>query len=235
MSYVLAHWSLAWAVLAIWVVGAAVHLGGLGRIWREDVARRDLAWRAAAFRGGVLAVLLGMVSRLAYWSLTFIWVRSIQDLLLAAVAPALIAAGAPGRALASGLRRRSQSAARPADARDRPQAPGRARWWLAWPAAVTVAFNVVWLGGHLPALYDLAATNAAVRYVQWTAYLAAGILFWLQLVGSGGSNPRAAPSRRLAPLRGTAAAETVLGIVLVFRSGLVYPAYLRAAHHVLSV
>src|SRR5258708_329321 len=94
MSYVLAHWSLAWAVLAIWVVVVAVHLVGLGRIWREDLARRELAWRAAAFHGGLLAVLLALVSPLAYWSLTFIWVRSIQDLLLAAVAPALIAAGA---------------------------------------------------------------------------------------------------------------------------------------------
>src|SRR5258708_11597187 len=98
MSYGLAHWSLAWAVLAIWVVVVAVHLVGLGRIWREDLARRELAWRAAAFHGGLLAVLLALVSPLAYWSLTFIWVRSIQDLLLAAVAPALIAAGPPGPA-----------------------------------------------------------------------------------------------------------------------------------------
>src|SRR5258708_6586796 len=214
MSYVLAHWSLAWAVLAIWVVVVAVHLGGLGRIWREGLARRELAWRAAAFHGGLLAVLLALVSPLAYWSLTFIWVRSIQDLLLAAVAPALIAAGAPGRALASGLRRPSQSAARPADARDRPQAPGRARWWLAWPAAVTVAFNVVWLGGHLPALYDLAATNAAVRYRPWSAHPPAALLFWLQLVGSGGSNPRAAPMRRLAPLVGPPAPDAALRLGL---------------------
>src|SRR5258708_25769322 len=95
MSYVVEQWSLAWAVLAIWVVVVAVHVVGLGRIWREDLARRELAWRAAAFHGGLLAVLLALVSPLAYWSLTFIWVRSIQDLLLAAVAPALIAAGPP--------------------------------------------------------------------------------------------------------------------------------------------
>ena len=235
MSYVLAHWSPAWVVLAIWVAVAAVHLLGLGRIRRGDLARRELAWRAAAFHGGLLAVLLALLSPLAYWSLTFIWVRSIQDLLLAVVAPALIAAGAPGRALASGLRRPSESAAHPADARDRPPAPGRARWWLAWPVAITLAFNVVWLGGHLPALYDLAATNTAARYLQWAAYLGAGILFWLQLIGSGGSSPAAAPMRRLALLIGTAAADTILGMVLVFGSGLVYPAYLGARHHLLSV
>ena len=235
MSYVLAHWSPVWWVLAIWVAVVAVHLVGLGRIRREDLGRRELAWRAAAFHGGLLAVLLALVSPLAYWSLTFIWVRSIQDLLLALVAPALIAGGAPGRPLASGLRRPAGSVAHPADALDRPPAPPRARWWLAWPVAITVAFNVVWLGGHVPALYDLAATNPAVRYAQYVTYLGAGILFWLQLIGSGGPSPAAAPMRRLALLVGTAAADTVLGMVLVFGSGLLYPAYRGAGHHQLSV
>src|SRR5258708_10275275 len=129
MSYGLAHWSLAWAVLAIWVVVVAVHLVGLGRIWREDLARRELAWRAAAFHGGLLAVLLALVSPLAYWSLTFIWVRSIQDLLLAAVAPALIAAGAPRRAPPRGLLRPSPRATRPPPAPAPPPAPPRARSW----------------------------------------------------------------------------------------------------------
>jgi cytochrome c oxidase assembly factor CtaG len=210
MSYVLAHWSPAWALLAIWAAAATAHL----------TARRDGAWRSAAFHGGLLVVLLALVSPLAYWSLTFIWVRSIQDLLLAVVAPALIMLGAP---------RRLRS----------PDARG-ARGWLAGPVAVTLAFNVVWLGGHLPALYDLAATNTAVRYVQWAAYLAAGVLFWRQLIGPAGSGPHVdmapvAPMRRLALLVATAAADTILGMVLVFGSGLVYPPYRAAGHHVLSV
>ena len=100
MSYVLAHWSPAWAVLAIWAAVAAVYLAGLGRIRYEETperSRRERGWRAAAFQGGLLAVLLALVSPLAYWSLTYIWVRSVQDLLLALVAPALIVLGAPGR------------------------------------------------------------------------------------------------------------------------------------------
>jgi putative membrane protein len=210
MSYVLAHWSPGWVVLAIWAAVAAAHLCA----WRER------AWRSAAFHGGLLAVLLALVSPLAYWSLTFIWVRSVQDLLLAVVAPALIMLGAPRPLRASQTR--------------------GARWWPAGPVAVTLAFNVVWLGGHLPVLYDLAATNTAARYVQWAAYLAAGIVFWRQLVGPGGSGPPAdiapvAPMRRLALLVVTAGADTILGMVLVFGSGLVYPAYRAAGHHLLSV
>ncbi len=244
MSYVPAHWSPAWVVLTTWAAVVAVHLVGLRRLsrtglaaqglGRHEPARRELAWRSAAFHGGLLAVLLALVSPLAYWSLTFIWVRSLQDLLLGIVAPALIVLGMPGRILARGLRRAAGGDASPYDARDRPQAP-RARWWLAWPVAVTLAFNVVWLGWHVPVLYDLAATNAAARYLQCVAYLGAGIFFWLQLIGTGTSSPPAAPMRRLALLVGTAVADTILGMVLVFGSGLVYPAYRGAAHHTLSV
>jgi putative membrane protein len=210
MSYVLAHWSPAWAVLAIWAAAAAAQL----------CVGRERAWRSAAFHGGLLAVLLALVSPLAYWSLTFIWVRSIQDLLLAVVAPSLIMLGAPRRLRSPGAR--------------------GTRGWLAGPVAVTLAFNVVWLGGHLPVLYDLAATNTAARYIQWAAYLAAGTLFWRQLIGPGGPGPAVnmasvPPMRRLALLVATAAADTILGMVLVFGSGLEYPAYLAAGHHVLSV
>ncbi len=228
MSYVLAHWSPAWVVLVIWAAVAAVHLVGLGR----QPARGERAWRAAAFHGGLLAVLLALVSPLAYWSLTYIWVRSLQDLLLAVVAPALIALGAPGRALASGLRRTPGGPARRDGARG---GASGVRGWLAWPVAVTLAFNVVWLGWHLPVLYDLAARNAAVRYLEFAAYLGAGILFWLQLIGSGASRPAAAPVRRLALLVGTVVADTILGMVLVFGSGLLYPAYRGSGHSLLSV
>ena len=239
MSYVLAHWSSAWVVLAVWAAVAGAHLAGLDRIRREGQesarARRERAWQAAAFHGGLLAALLALVSPLAYWSLTYIWVRSIQDLLLALAGPALIVLGAPGQPLASALGRAAGGDARRGDVRDRHPAPPRTRWWLAWPVAVTLAFNVVWLGWHLPALYDLSATNTAVRYVQWVTYLGAGILFWLQLIGSGGSSPAAAPMRRLALLVGTAAADTILGMVLVFGSGLLYQAYGAGRHNSLSV
>src|SRR5260370_35812879 len=127
MSYVLAHWSPGWVALAIWAAAAAAHL----------TARRDGAWRSAAFHGGLLVVLLALVSPLAYWSLTFIWVRSIQDLLLAVVAPSLIMLGAPRRLRSPGAR--------------------GTRGWLAGPVAVTLAFNVVSLGGRPPPLDVLRA------------------------------------------------------------------------------
>ena len=94
------------------------------------------------------------------------------------------------------------------------------------------AFNAIWLGSHVTALYDLAASNATFRYLESACYLGAGIMFWLQLIGSRASSP---PLRRLTLIVGTAAADAVLGMVLVFGSAVVYPAYRGAGHHALSV
>jgi putative membrane protein len=168
------------------------------------------AGKAAALLGGLVLAVLALVPPLAYWAGRYIWVRSIQDLLLAFIAPALIVAGVAGQL----------PARRPA---------GR-RSWAA--VAVVAGFNLVWLGSHATAPYDLAVTSAAFRYMEFVVYLGAGIMFWLQLIGSRASSP---PLRRLALLVGTAAADTVLGMVLVFGSGIVYPAYRGAGHHALSV
>ena len=45
----------------------------------------------------------------------------------------------------------------------------------------------------------------------------------------------APPLRRATLLVSTVAADTVLGLVLVFSSGVLYPAYANAAHHVMTV
>jgi putative membrane protein len=262
MFYVAHHWTPAWPVLALWVVVGGLHLVGVVRsrrsardaervpeLIRHDLERRDgpapatSPGRAWAFQGGLLVGLIGIVSPLAYWAVSYIWVRSLQDLLVAVVAPALIVVGQPAPALVAALRRtgrggsgsgvlaRDGSTVGP-DASDK---TGRHAWWLRYPVLVTVAFNVVWLGWHVPVLYDLAHTDSAARYVEFVLYIGVGIFFWLQLFGSASAAPVALPIRRLGMLIATVVADTILGMVLVFGSGVLYPAYRGAAHHALSV
>lgn len=259
MSYIVVHWTAAWPVLALWVIAAGIHVVGVVRSRRSargaerapgpirrDLGRRDgpssapsagLAW---AFQGGLLVILLALVSPLAYWSVIFIWVRSVQDLLLAVVGPALIVVGRPGLVLRAAVRGAAHggpvSGVRARDGIDHATDPSpRPPWWLRHPVAVVAAFNVVWVGWHLPGLYDLAHANGAVRYLEFGTYLAAGVGFWVQLFGSAGFGPVAAPMRRLGLLVGTVVADTILGMVLVFGAGVVYPAYGGAAHQALSV
>jgi cytochrome c oxidase assembly factor CtaG len=232
MSPVLAHWSAVWPVLVIYLAVAGAHLagtlrGGLG----GPGGRRAVISEAALFQGGLLLALLAIVSPLRYWSGIYIWVRAIQDLVLAIVAPGLIVVGAPWPALARSVGRRQTGQRAP----DGPAARPRRPWWLRWPLATVVVFNVIWLGWHLPALFDKVPASAAAAALEYVLYLGAGTLFWLQLIGSRPWTPAAPPMRRVALLVGTVVADTILGMVLVFGSGVFYRYYGNSSHHVMTL
>ena len=233
MRPVLAHWSAVWPAVAIYLAVALAHLagtlrGGLG----APGGRRAVIGEAALFQGGLLLALLAVVSPLRYWSGIYVWVHALQDLVLAVVAPGLIVVGAPWPALARSVGRRQIGQGSPDSAASR---PSRLPLWLRWPLATVVAFNVIWLGWHLPALFDKVPVSAAVAALEYATYLGAGILFWLQVVGSRPWAPAAAPMRRTAFLVGTVAADTILGMVLVFGSGVFYRFYDNPWHHVMTV
>jgi len=236
------HWSANVAALAVYVVAAAAHLtgmrGGATGPGRPGQSRR-LA-RAAACQAGLLLALLAVVSPLGYWSYRFIWARNLQDVILAVVAPALIVAGAPWRPLARGLRldgwlrwldQRTARDAGDDDAARRNRSAG----WRVLPIAVTVAFCAIWWAWHLPALFDAALHSSAVYALEVVSYLVVGTLLWVQLVDSPPLRPQLSPLRRVALVLAVAASGTVLGLIRVYSSGLVYPAYLGFRHHVLSV
>jgi len=239
MNVVVSHWSANAAVWAVAAVVVAVHLRGL----RGTVAGArqggnvppGLGREAAAFYTGLAVVLLALVSPLAYWSARYIWVRSVQDLLLATVAPAFLVLGAPWLVLRRGLPFRFP--ARPgAGGAPGARAPGARAARRARRAALTIiAFNVAWCGWHLPPLYDGALGRPAVYAAEVLCYLGLGTAFWLVLIGSRPVSPALPPLRRVMWLAGTIIVGTVLGMVLVFGYGLAYPAYLGPGHHVLSV
>ena len=237
MNVVVSHWSANAAVLAVVAVVVAVHARGLRGV-AADARRtgegtpRGLGWEAAAFYGGLLAVVLALLSPLAYWSHLYIWVRSLQDILLANVATVFLVLGAPWLVLRRGLefRRSRPDRRRDAGASERPAA-SRARLAV----GTVVAFNVVWCGWHLPPLYDGALRYPAVDAAEVVSYLGLGVAFWLVLIGSRPLSPVLPPLRRVMLLAGTVVVGTLLGMVLVFGYGVAYPSYIRAGHHVLSV
>ena len=229
MSLVLSHWSAIWLVLGAYVVVAGAHLTGTLR-GGAQAGQRETTREAVMFQFGLLVALLAIVSPVRYWSGIYIWVRAIQDLLLAVVAPGLIVLGAPWSALARCVGRPD------AGQRDRSDvARSRPPWWLRWPVITVVAFNVIWLAWHVPALFDRVPASAAAAAMEYVLYLGAGILFWLQVIGSRPWSPAAVPLRRAALLIGTVAADTILGMVLVFGSGVLYRVYGNPAHHVMTV
>jgi cytochrome c oxidase assembly factor CtaG len=243
MNMVVSHWSANVAVLAACAVVAVAHLLGMrgpatggGRPRLTGRALRE----AVTFQAGLLLVLLALLSPMGYWSYRFIWVRDLQDVVLAIVAPALIVFGAPWRPLGRGLRlggrlrRQRRGAAGTTGDRQAAAGSGPARW-QAVPILATVAFCVIWWAWHVPALFDAAIRDPLIYAAEVVTYLGVGVAFWLQLADSRPLRPRAAPLNRVPLILGAAASCTVLGLIRVFSPGLAYPAYLGFRHHVLSV
>jgi cytochrome c oxidase assembly factor CtaG len=249
MNMVVSHWSANVAVIAACLVIAAVHLAGLRALARD--ARRDGGALLAgpglaspgpagpgreviAFYAGLAVAALALVSPLGYWSGEFIWVRSLQDILLAVVAPPLIVLGAPWLPLRRGLElalRRGPGLAVPAAPAPGTVAKRSAPRWLSWPVAVTAAFTVVWCGWHVPALYDAALRHPVVYAAEVVSYLGVGVAFWLQLIGSRPLTPRFPPLLRVMLIAGTVVTSTILGMVLGFGANVIYPAYQLVGHH----
>jgi putative membrane protein len=259
MNVVVSYWSANVAALAAYAVAAAVHLIGMrgaatGTALPGPPGRprpRAPAARAVAYQAGLLLALLAVVSPMGYWSYRFIWVRNLQDVVLAIAAPALIVLGAPWRPLRRGLgldgrlnrpdqRTAGDEAAGDEPAGDEPaggESVGRT-WppgWRAVPILVTVVFCAIWWLWHLPAPFDAALRSSALYAIEVVSYLTAGILLWLQLIESPPLRPQLAPLRRVVLVLAVATSGTVLGLIRVYSAGLVYPAYLGFRHHVLSV
>jgi putative membrane protein len=248
MNMVVSHWSANVAVLAGCLAVAAVHLAGLRGLWANarrggPPLPRGLAWQAVAFYAGLLAVLLALVSPLAYWSGIFIWVRTLQDIMLGVFAPPLIVLGAPWLVLRRGLGRAAGRPAEPVVAEAERAvaaaavAPSRAQPRLrSWPVAVTGLFVVVWCGWYIPALYDAGVHHPVVLAAQAVSYLVTGVLFWLQLIGSRPFTPQFPPLYRVFLTAAVVLPSTVLGMVLGFGANIIYPAYRGVgSHHLLTV
>ena len=234
MNLVVSHWSANMAVVAVGLAVVVVHLAGLLGL-RADARRGGAALpgglvrEAIAFYCGLLLAALALLSPLGYFSGRFIWLRVLQDIVLGVYAPPLIVLGAPWLVLWRGLGRTARS--RPAAAAVR-VAP-RLR---SWPVAVTALFIVVWCGWYIPALYDAGVHHPVVLAAQAVTTMGAGLLLWLQIIGSRPYSPQFGPLYRVMLLAAVVLCGTVLGMLLSFGANVIYPTYLGVgSHHLLSV
>jgi cytochrome c oxidase assembly factor CtaG len=234
------HWSANLAALAAYLVVGVIHLLGV----RDTVtsARRrgrslppELLAQAVSFQAGLLLALLAVVSPVGYWSYRFIWVRNLQDVMLAIVAPALIVLGAPWQPLRRGLGRRGQQEGAGSGAGDMTvTSPARPGWQIR-PVLAAAVFCGSWWAWHLPGPFDAARHSSAIYAVEVVSYLAIGLLLWLPLIGTRPLAPTMAPMRTAGLVVAVAAATTVLGLMRTFSPAVAYPAYLGSSHRLLSL
>ena len=200
------------AVLAPLLLFAAIYVWRFARARREAGGRGAGPLQAAAFAGGMVALLAALVSPIDGLGEHYLFsAHMVQHLLLGDVAPLLI------------LLALSRVIMRPATRRL--MRVERALGRLASPAtAIFVWLFVVYLW-HVPALYDAATENSLVHLVEHASFFGAGLALWWPLI-------QPVPMRRrltgLQPVGYTAAAKAglaPLGLYLAWSSTAIYPYY----------
>ncbi len=225
MSFLLRSedWPLGWLLYALAGVGFLYALGG-----RRTVKTNRL--RSASFYCGLATLALAVASPVDAYSDRLFWAHMTQHVLLTMVAPPLLLLGRPWPRLikpfATSVRRPVARAVLAGSTLGPLRRAGR---WLAAPVPSFVAFSVVLLGWHVPALYDLTLTNVLVHDAEHVLFFSTALLLWVHLVPGATARPQLSDGQRVAYGAGALLVSWVLAVVLGFASAPVYGAYASLA------
>jgi len=219
LGVVLSTWSgdpLPWIgiVLAITLYLAAVRIVDRAHPANPVPRRRIAAWLA-----GVAVVALALVSAVHIYAGSLFTVHMVQHLLLAMVAPPLLALGAP---VTLTLRAASVNVRRSILLPALHSWPVKA---ISWPPVGWTFFAVVMWATHFSPLYNAALENQALHSAEHLLYLIAGVLFWWPVIGADPIRWRLSPIARMAYLAAQMPFNTAVGLAIYYAPTILYPHY----------
>jgi putative membrane protein len=182
---------------------------------RRRVGGRPARVDALLFAAGLGALVVALASPLAALDEELFWAHMVQHVLILAVAPPLILLGRPwstiSRVLPVVLRRKTARAAVQGS-------------WIT-PAVALALFCGVMVAWHVPVLYDATLRSSGVHVLEHLLFLAAGVVFWSQLIDSPPFRSALdVPKRALYAALGIVAGSA-LGLALAFASAPLYAGY----------
>lgn len=168
-----------WALDVPWLVLCALAAVWYVHAWRRSRAMGTPhpAWRMVAFLGGVVLVLLAVISPIEHYGNQLLWANFTGFLLLTMIAPVFIVLSAP-LTLAFRIGSSSRRAALRTLYRNRLTAI------ITFPVFTWLLFAIGTYLWQFTGLTDLAAENVFVRDLQLVSSLAIGLLFWLPAIAS---------------------------------------------------
>jgi putative copper resistance protein D len=219
LGVILSTWSgdpLPWigTVLAITLYLAAVRI-----VDRAHPATPVPRWRIAAWLAGVAVVALALVSAVHIYAGSLFTVHMVQHLLLAMVAPPLLALGAP---MTLTLRAASPNVRRSILLPVLHSWPVKA---ISWPPVGWTFFAVVMWATHFSPLFNAALENQALHSAEHLLYLLAGVLFWWPVIGADPMRWRLSPIGRMVYLAAQMPFNTAVGLAIYFAPTILYPHY----------
>jgi len=192
---------------------------------RKRAAQR---WRSGCFYAALVVLAIALASPIERLSAQLFWVHMIQHVLLLVVAAPLFVVACPWirlwrcvpletrRWLARGI----AHGARTAPLRFLSRTLGR-------PVPSFLAFSVVLLAWHVPALFDATLRSATLHAFEHALFFCSALLFWKQVIPSPPLRARLEDIQRVVFLIGGMIVSWALAVVLALAP---HPLYSYYAH-----
>jgi putative copper resistance protein D len=191
----------------------------LGSIDRAHPDHRVAPLRRWSFLGGLLAIAVALQSGIERYDTTLFSVHMVQHLLLAMVAPPLLALGAPVTQVLRGV---------PSRTRSRwflPLLHSRAVVVLSHPVVAGMAFMVVMWATHFSPIFDRSLEDPLVHDLEHVLYLGSAMLFWWPAVELDPAPRRMGYPGRLLYLFIQMPLNSFLAMAILFADAPLYPHY----------
>lgn len=175
---ILLKWDLdPFFIVLIGLVSWIYYLG-VRKVNREHPAAPVPTMRVVYFYGGIAALVIAVLSPLAYYDTTLFSVHMWQHMVLTLGAAPLLALGAP---ITLALR-----AASPKVRRELllPILHSKIVGVLAFPVFSWVVFVAMMWGSHFSPLYNEALENAWLHRLEHAGYVSAALLFWWPVIAA---------------------------------------------------
>ena len=219
LSTIFTTWSGA---LPLWIGIAAPTIGYLVAVLIVNHAHPMTPVpprRLAAWLTGVAMIAIALTSAADVYANDLFTVHMVQHLLLAMVAPPLLALGAPITLLLRVSRpefRRSVLI---------PILHSRVAQAVSWAPVGWTVFAVVMWATHFSPVFDAALEDDGLHHVEHLLYLAAGVLFWWPVIGADPIRWRLSPVMRMVYLASQMPINTAVGLAIYFAPTVLYPHY----------
>jgi putative membrane protein len=210
-------WSFDPLVLLGVLILVALYAVGWRRARRPRERHPPSFWRLTLFAGGILTILVALVSPLDSLGDQLMVMHMVQHMLLIDIAPILLILGLT-KVLLRPVTRRLQTIERRAG-------------FFGHPAFAVIFYGTVLWFWHVPALYDKAQGNDWIHAFEHLCFFAAGSLYWWHVLSPIRSRMRLAGLGPVAYMTGGKLVVGLLGIALAFAPHVIYPFYAHQPHY----
>ncbi|MGH2878377.1 MAG: cytochrome c oxidase assembly protein [Solirubrobacteraceae bacterium] len=179
------------------------------------------AWRQACFYGGLVTILIALLSPIGDLSDELLYMHMVEHLLMGDIAALLIVLGLTGPLLVPVLRIRFFDRLR----------------ILTHPLIAFPLWAIDMYVWHLPIFYQAALRHTAIHALEHTMFIALGINMWMCLFGPLPKPRWFGNFAKLAYIVAVRLTGTVLGNIFLWSGKVFYPFYLTgdSAHHISAI